>query len=170
MALNKIHKYLPAIFGLGAAFLLYSLTVSYIEQHVDILSISIFLLAIVLFFICFVNYRKSSRNPSKSYQWKKYGIIIVVIIGSVFLWAGINFSTYTFNQRWDLTSAKQHTLTGNTIELIKGLTQGVQLTAFYVGMPPKYLEDLFKDYERLFSPEANERIWTLQKPHYPKKS
>ncbi len=72
-----------------------------------------------------------------------------MIIGSVFLWAGINFSAYTFNQRWDLTSAKQHTLTGNTIELIKGLTQGVQLTAFYVGMPPKYLEDLFKEYERL---------------------
>ncbi|MCK5493267.1 MAG: GldG family protein, partial [Candidatus Omnitrophica bacterium] len=94
------------------------------------------------------NLRNPSQKPSKLYQWKKYGMIIVVIIISAFLWAGTNFSAYTFNQRWDLTSAKQHTLTGNTIELIKGLTQGVQLTAFYVGMPPKYLEDLLKEYER----------------------
>ncbi len=149
MALNKIHKYLPVIFGLGTAYLLYSLAVSYIEQRVGILSISVFLLAIVMFMICFIALRESSQKPSKSYQWKKYGIIIVVIVLSAFLWAGINFSAYTFNQRWDLTRAEQHTLTGNTIELIKGLTQDIQLTAFYVGMPPRYLEDLFKEYERL---------------------
>ncbi|HDZ01835.1 MAG TPA: hypothetical protein ENH52_10300, partial [Nitrospirae bacterium] len=149
MALNKIHKYLPVIFGLGAAFLLYSLAVSYIEQRVGILSISVFLLAIVLFAICFINLRKSSHKPTESYQWKKYGIIIVVITLCGFLWAGTNFSAYTFNQRWDLTMAKQHTLRDNTINLVKALKQGVQLTAFYVGMPPKYLEDLLKEYERL---------------------
>jgi ABC-type uncharacterized transport system involved in gliding motility auxiliary subunit len=56
---------------------------------------------------------------------------------------------YTYNQRWDVTKAKQHTLTDSTINLVEALEQEVQLTAFYVGMPPKYLEDLFKEYERL---------------------
>ncbi len=149
MALNKIHKYLPVIFGLGAAFLLYSIAVSYIEQHAGISSISVFLSAMALFMICYINLRESSQRASKSYPWKKYGIIVVVIISSGFLWAGINFSAYNLNQRWDLTKAKQHTLADNTIELIKSLTQDVQLTAFYVGMPPRYLEDLFEEYERL---------------------
>lgn len=149
MALNKIHKYSPVIFGLGAAFLLYSLAVSYIEQHIGIFSISVFLAAIILFITCFILLRRSSQKPLKLYPWKKHGIIIVVIVFSGFLWAAINFSAYTFNLRWDVTSAKQHTLTGNTIQLIKGLTQDVQLTAFHVGMPPRYLEDLFKEYERL---------------------
>ncbi len=149
MALNKINKYLLGIFGLGAAFLLYSLAVSYIEQRFGILSISVFLLAIVLFSICFINLRKSSQKPLKLLQWKKYGIIVIVITLCGFIWAGLNFSAYTFNKRWDLTRAKQHTLSGNTIELIKGLTPGVRLTAFYVGLPPKYLEDLFEEYERL---------------------
>ncbi len=153
-----MHKHLPVIFGLGAAFLLYGLAVSYIEQRVGILSISVFLLAIVLFAICFITLGKSSQKPLKLYQWKKYGMIVVVIIFSGFLWIGTNFSAYTFNQRWDLTRAKQHTLTGNTIKLIKGLAQGVRLTAFYVGMPPKYLEDLFKEYERLSEGEIKTEI------------
>ena len=149
MALNKINKYLPVIFGMGAALLLYSLAVSYIEQRVGILSISVFLLAIVLFSICFIDLRKSHQKPSRSYPWKKYGIIVVVIVFSGFLWVVINFSAYTFNQRWDLTRAEQHTLTGDTIKLINGLTPAVRLTAFHVGLPPKYLEDLFKEYKRL---------------------
>jgi len=149
MALNKIHKYLPVIFGLGAAFLLYSLAVSYIEQDVGILSISVFLLAIVLLSICFINIRGSSHKPSKLYQWKKYGIFIIAIVSIGGFFVGINFLAYTYNQRWDVTKAKQHTLTDSTINLVEALEQEVQLTAFYVGMPPKYLEDLFKEYERL---------------------
>lgn len=149
MALNKIHKYSPVIFGLGAAFLLYSLSVSYMEQRISILSISVFLLAVILFLICFMNLKKSSQKSSKLYLSKKYGIIIIAIVSIGFLFVGINFLAYTYNQRWDVTKAKQHTLTGSTINLVKALKQEVQLTAFYVGMPPKYLEDLFEEYERL---------------------
>ncbi len=148
MALNRIHKYLPVIFGSGAAFLLYSLAASYMEQRSSIPSICIFLLAIILFLICFINLRKVSQKPLKLSQWKKYGILIVATVLFGFLSVGINFSAYTYNQRWDVTRTKQHTLTGSTINLVKDLTQGVQLTAFYVGMPPKYLEDLLKEYER----------------------
>jgi ABC-type uncharacterized transport system involved in gliding motility auxiliary subunit len=53
------------------------------------------------------------------------------------------------NVRWDVTQNKQHTLSNNTIEFISSLTNEVQLTAFHVGMPPKYLLDLFNEYERV---------------------
>jgi ABC-type uncharacterized transport system involved in gliding motility auxiliary subunit len=107
------------------------------------------LLAVILFLICFMNLKKSSQKSSKLYLWKKYGIIIIAIVSIGVFFIGINFLAYTYNQRWDVTKAKQHTLTGSTIILVKALKKEVQLTTFYVGMPPKYLEDLFEEYERL---------------------
>jgi len=119
------------------------------EQHISILSIGVFLLAVILFLICFMNLRKSSQKSSKLYLSKKYGIIMIAIVSIGFFFIGINFLAYRYNQRWDVTKANQHTLSGSTINLVKALKQDVRLTAFYVGMPPKYLEDLFKEYERL---------------------
>jgi ABC-type uncharacterized transport system involved in gliding motility auxiliary subunit len=51
--------------------------------------------------------------------------------------------------RWDVTKARQHTLTGNTKELVGNLFQKIRMTAFYTGMAPKYLEDLLNEYQRL---------------------
>lgn len=149
MALNKLHKYLHFIFAFGTAFLLYSIAAYYIDQSVGKLPVAAFLLAIVLLTICIVSVRKASQRTSKSYEWKKKGMLIAVIILAGIIWSGINLSAYTFNKRWDLTLAKQHTLSANTVELINGLASKIQLTAFYVGIPPKYLEDMFKEYERL---------------------
>ena len=104
-----------------------------------------------------MNLRKSSQRSSKSYLSKKYGIIIIAIVSIGLFFIGINFLAYRYNQRWDVTKAKQHTLTGSTVNLIKTLKQEVQLTAFYVGMPPKYLEDLFKEYERFSTGKINAR-------------
>jgi ABC-type uncharacterized transport system involved in gliding motility auxiliary subunit len=76
-------------------------------------------------------------------------IVTCIVTGSI---AFIGISHYLANNstiRWDVTKYKQHTLSNNTIEYLSTLTSEVQLTAFYSGMPPKYLHDLFKEYERI---------------------
>ena len=67
----------------------------------------------------------------------------MVFIGASHYWASHS------NVRWDVTQDKQHTLSNHTIEYVSTLTNELQLTAFHVGMPPKYLLDLFKEYERV---------------------
>lgn len=66
----------------------------------------------------------------------------------------IGVSNYLANSltiRWDVTQDKQHTLSENTIAFISKLTNEVKLTAFYVGIPPTYLQDLLQEYERASS-------------------
>ena len=67
---------------------------------------------------------------------------------SVILLIMVNFLAYSLPWRWDLTKAKQHTLSKSAGELLGGLKQDVQLTAFYAGVPPKYLSDLFQEFKR----------------------
>lgn len=82
-------------------------------------------------------------------QWKKVLLAFSMFIGSLVF---LGISHYTANSiifRWDITENKQHTLSKNTLAFISSLNKNVELTAFYVGLPPKYLQDLLNEYERL---------------------
>ncbi len=68
------------------------------------------------------------------------GLFIILI--------AINYLAVKYSLRWDMTNTKQHTLTTETKNILKNLKRDVKLTAFYVGIPPKYLEDLLAEYER----------------------
>ncbi|MFH1856152.1 MAG: GldG family protein [Candidatus Omnitrophota bacterium] len=75
---------------------------------------------------------------------------MVLAIGFLLvLFVGINYLAYRYNARWDITRAKQHTLLKSTAAIIKDIKGEIKIVAFYVGMPPSYLEDLFKEYERV---------------------
>ena len=78
----------------------------------------------------------------------KYFLSFLILIVVIFLWGSINYFASVYNARWDLTNGRQHTLTKSTQELLKRLPDHIRLTAFFVGIPPKYLSDLFKEYER----------------------
>ena len=78
-------------------------------------------------------------------QWRKRGIVMMVVSLSCLCYAGVNYFAYSLSYRWDVTQAKQHTLTASTIEFIQGIDKPVELTALYVGLPPKYLEDILKE-------------------------
>jgi ABC-type uncharacterized transport system involved in gliding motility auxiliary subunit len=80
---------------------------------------------------------------------KKVCIIFAMIIASIGFLAISHYAANSITTRWDVTASQQHTLTKNTIEFISTLKEKVELTAFYVDLPPKYLQDLFKEYERL---------------------
>ncbi len=147
---NKNNENYPVLFGLGMICLTWGLVSFYVEQHFSILTIALSLLGIISLLICFIPKGKFSQRHLKLLQWKKAGVILTVIFLSVVFSAGINYLAYSLPWRWDVTQAKQHTLTTSTVEFVKGLKTEVQLTALYVGLPPKYLEDLFKEYERIF--------------------
>ena len=79
-----------------------------------------------------------------------------MVLAIIILCLEINYLTYRYNLRVDVTQQKQHTLTMDTIEVLQEIKKEVKITAFYVGIPPKYLEDLLREYER----NARERITT----------
>ncbi|NQZ86494.1 MAG: Gldg family protein [Colwellia sp.] len=90
------------------------------------------------------NYKRSNTK-----RWKQVLIALTMVIGSLVFLAISHYVANSMTFRWDVTEAKQHTLSKNSIEFISKLNKEVELTALYVGLPPKYLQDLFKEYERL---------------------
>ncbi len=149
MALNKEHRNLPFLFGAGVVCLLYGLGFSYIEGRFTKPAVIVSLIGLACILICLFTLKMLPKRPGKVFQWKKYGFTATVIVSLAGLFAGVNYLSHRYNFRWDLTRARQHTLTENTTAFIKGLKQEVEITAFYVGLAPKYLEDFLKEYERL---------------------
>lgn len=80
---------------------------------------------------------------------KRILIIIVCFAVSFGFWFGINYFVYSLPWQWDVTRAQQHTLLPQTIANIKDLKQDIKISALYAGIPPKYLEDLFKEYTKI---------------------
>ena len=148
MALKKKLINLPSLFVTGILCLLYSLGASYIENHFNKLTIIIFLIGLSCVLICLFEVKKFTKKSARVFQWQKYGFIVFTIMLLLTLLVGINYLAYRYNVRWDITRAKQHTLSKSTATVIKNLQREVKIVAFYVGIPPKYLEDLFKEYER----------------------
>jgi len=148
MALNKKLINLPLLFGMGMLCLLYGLGASFVEYHFSRSAITISLIGLACILICFSELRKFTKKSARASEWQKYGFIVFVIVLLLALLAGINYLSYRYNVRWDITKAKQHTLSESTTTVIQDLQREVKIVAFYVGIPPKYLEDLFKEYER----------------------
>ena len=101
------------------------------------------------------NYHQGTGNKNTNglgvifRRWKKTLLIFTMVISSLIFLGLSHYAANSISTRWDVTLNKQHTLTPNTISFISTLNEKVELTALYVGLPPKYLQDLFKEYERL---------------------
>lgn len=151
----------PFLLALFCGFALLSfiagLSLFYIEQQFSYLASTLAVIGGITFFVLLCLILKPGVAQVKSTglggifslkRWAKLAIVIGIVIGSVVF---IGVSHYLANQsdiRWDVTQDKQHTLSSHSLDYVSTLTTEVQLTAFYVGMPPKYLHDLFKEYER----------------------
>jgi len=149
MAVKGNSKNISILFALGVVLLAYGLGASYVERSMDRLNAALVVLGAASLLICFVRIRGLIAKTFSSSRWKKYALFIVLVVLWSVLFFEINFFAYHHNVRWDLTKAKQHTLTQSTKDLIEDLGQEIRLTAFYVGLPPKYLEDLFREYGRV---------------------
>ncbi|MBE9536889.1 MAG: GldG family protein [Proteobacteria bacterium] len=143
------NKRLALLFVTGMICLAGGFVSLYVEQGFGVLAIALSLAGLISLLICFFYKGGSFQRHLTLPQWKKAGIILALIFLSAVFSSGINYFAYSFPFRWDVTQAKQHTLTTSTIEFLEGLKSQVQLTALYVGLPPKYLEDMFNEYERV---------------------
>ncbi|GAC19595.1 GldG family protein [Paraglaciecola arctica] len=152
------HFLLPLCWGIALLSLTLGLSLFYIEQQFSYLASVLVVIGGIAFIVLLSLIIKHNFSQSKSIglvsffslkRWKKLAIVFSIVIGSI---AFIGASHYLANQssiRWDVTQDKQHTLSNNTIQYVRTLTSEVQLTAFHVGMPPKYLQDIFNEYERV---------------------
>ena len=127
---------------------MYGLGGSYIEGQISKIAATISLIGLASILICLFELRKSVQKLTLAFQWRKYGFIVFIVVSLLALSVGVNYLAYRSNLRWDLTEAKQHTLTKSTAAVIMELEREVKIVAFYVGIPPKYLEDLLKEYAR----------------------
>jgi len=119
-------------------------------SHVENLSAGIITSADLVYYlsgiVLFLSLTRLSLKP-KNVSLKNNISVVLFISLWIFCWAAVNFTAYTYNQRWDLTKFKTHTLSSSTKEILQNLPKDVKMTAFTVGIPPKYLEDLLSEYE-----------------------
>jgi ABC-type uncharacterized transport system involved in gliding motility auxiliary subunit len=113
------------------------------EKILLVIILSVFILVIIP---VIYRYRHSSHNRANRIT----NSILILIAGltSLIFAFSINVLGSALPWRWDVTSVGQHTLSKPTSELIQSLTEPMSVTVFHVGIPPKYLEDLLKEYER----------------------
>jgi ABC-type uncharacterized transport system involved in gliding motility auxiliary subunit len=149
---------LPLFCGLALFSLIIGLSLLYIEQQFSYLAsiLSAFggiAFLVLLSLIITHGFGQATRTewvtPFNFKRWKKLALIFCIVSFSMVFIGVSHYLASHSNVRWDVTQDKQHTLSNNTIEYVSTLTNELQLTAFHVGMPPKYLLDLFKEYERV---------------------
>jgi len=150
----------PILCGLGLLLLALGLSFAYIEQAIRPVASGLTgfgTLAIVVFSYLMLKNRSEGITPSHNIKLsmrarsKRLVVVVTMVLGSVISIGTTHYFSGSSAIRWDLTKDQQHTLSKNTIDFISSLKSELTLTALYVGVPPKYLEDLFKEYERLSS-------------------
>jgi len=156
-------KSMPMLFGMAVFIFILGLSLFYIEGQFIIswsLASALTISGAIAFIALLVNTNNLRNADAKlvkvklnfsvsSSRWKKIVIVFAMVIGSLAFLGISHYAANSITLRWDVTMSKQHTLSKNSIEFINSLEKEVELTAFHVGFPPKYLQDLFKEYERL---------------------
>ena len=137
------------LFAAGLICLVYGAGRLYIAMHADAIGIVILAFGAMCLLVCGVRLRGNGQPRIPTAWLRAYGFwaAMVVVLGGVTV--GINYLAYRCEFRWDVTRAKQHTLSQYTAEILRNLNDKVEVTTFHVGLPPKYLEDLFKEYARV---------------------
>ncbi len=141
------------LFALGTATILWVASYSYIEQRVTFLSIAVAFFGTLLLLLSLINKGKSEHKALGVSEWSRVGIFFIVILFSVAFLVGINYFSRSSDYRWDVTQYKQHTLNQASVDFVNDIDAAIEnpieLTALYVGLPPKYLHDLLDEYTRI---------------------
>jgi len=147
MALDPKNKNVPVLIGLGLLCVLIAIAYAYVEYHLSWNSLLICIVGLLSIFVSvWVLQRQAQRHARSNAQRKCLIIVLVTLLFAAAL-VSVNYIAHLFDRRWDLTENKQHTLEDETLVLLSEMEEEVKFVAFYVGLPPKYLEDLFRAYE-----------------------
>lgn len=149
---------LPLSCGVALFVLSLGLGIFFVEQQFSYLACLLAVLGAISFSVLLRLITKRNLKVGRSSGLKRVLVVergrklLFIICAVIVSTAFISLSHYLvnlLNVRWDVTEYKQHTLSNNTMEYVSALTTEVKLTAFYVGMPPKYLQDILTEYERV---------------------
>lgn len=134
--LYMVFSVLALMLGLGKAF---------IDAKFNILTVFLSLIGIYGLISLLLRRVNSSWHQKMGFPFNRFKTICL-IAALVLILLDINIIAHRWNARFDVTKNKLHTLSKETLNLIGDLKKPVKLTALYVGFPPKYLEDLLKEY------------------------
>ncbi len=147
---RKDHPHLlAAMLPIGITLIVCAASYAYVEQSIDLIFMSLTILGVSLLFVCFICQRRSQNRAARKVQWKRIVWLISNASLLMILLVGANYFAHRLPYRWDVTQYNQHTLTQATVAFVEGIEQPIELTAFYVGLPPKYLADLLNEYQRI---------------------
>ncbi len=145
--MTKKSKNILLLFVLSSVILFLGLAAYYVEQRVSFFALGFSLLGLSSLIVCLICLKNEGRFSVLAGRGRQFYLLIIFIGLLSILWVQINCLGYYYNRRFDLTKFKQHTLTEESKDVINELKQNIKVTAFYVGISPKYLEDLLKEYE-----------------------
>ena len=147
--MTKDTKNISVLFAVGLICLLFGSGLLYINMHLDVIGVAVFTIGLTCILLCLLRL-KGAGQPLVRFSWlRTYGPLTGAVIALAVVAVGINYAAYRSELRWDFTRNKQHTLSQYTTEILRNLNDNVDLTTFHVGLPPKYLEDLFQEYARV---------------------
>ncbi|MBN1870640.1 MAG: GldG family protein [Candidatus Omnitrophica bacterium] len=149
MAVKDNSKNIIMLLALGTALLAFGLGASYVAQRMSRFNAAMSILGAASVLISYVRLRSLLPKTYSPSRWKRYALLAVLVVLWSALFIEANFFAYRHNVRWDLTKAKLHTLSKSTKDIVSDLGREIRFTAFFVGLPPKYLEDLFREYGRV---------------------
>jgi len=90
-------------------------------------------------------------------------VLIVVVVAIV---VAVNYIAASHQARWDVNADKLYTLSDQTVKLLEGLKEPVQVTAFYLPEEPDYTksQDLFDSYRYISKNFVYEFVDYRRKP------
>lgn len=149
-------RILSIIFIAALFFCILGLGLFYIEKRFTILTAMFTLLGCICLLSFIALLIKFTKKQLFVFRLKEYVIKFLMIFGLIIIFVEVNYLAVVYDVRWDVTRAQQHTVSETALNIIRNLNQEVQITVFYVGVPPKYLEDFLSEYKRI----SNGRITT----------
>lgn len=142
-------RLLAVMVPMGVVLIICAGAYFYVEQSIDTISMSLSILGASFLCLRLIRQGKPQSGVARNVQWKRAARLISGSSLLIVLLAGVNYLAHRLPYRWDVTQYNQHTLTQTTVAFVDRIQHPVELTAFYVGLPPKYLADLLNEYQRI---------------------
>ncbi len=159
MRRQRIQKLFPAFFILGIGLLMTGFGTAYVNGGFVIFSTAFVLSGAILFFVSFLAVSDSLKKSCYGFRYHKRSLrLLRLTLALLILIFILNYATASRNIRFDLTRSQQHTLAVATKNILKNLNLPVEITVFYVGVAPNYIEDLLKEFQKLSPQHISTRI------------
>jgi ABC-type uncharacterized transport system involved in gliding motility auxiliary subunit len=165
--IERLKRRLPAIFtalgvlGLAAAAGLYL-----VQGQADRWVITAAAIGLVFVVYALLEQPESLRDVVTTRDVRYGGNTLLMTTAFVGILALLNVFANRFSYRWDLTEAKDFSISPQTQQVLRGLNGPVKFTAFYKQGQPgqEELQDLLKSYQRISDKVAYEFVDPELKP------